>query len=88
MPTEGQVDYTADKHWYTGAGRKEEAQKQELVSLKGATFETCAINQQDIYSFLLSRRWNIEPFKFHFSDIWKKQVSSGFRIVITKDIKI
>ena len=38
------MDYTADKHSYTGAGRKEAAQKQELVSLKGATFGTCAIN--------------------------------------------
>ena len=44
MPREGQVEYIADKHWHTGAGRKEAAQKQELVSLKGATFRTHAIN--------------------------------------------
>ena len=38
------MEYTPDRYRYTGTGRKEVAQKQELVSLKGATFETRAIN--------------------------------------------
>ena len=48
MPREGQVEYTPDRYRYTGTGRKEVAQKQELVSPKGATFETRAINYPSI----------------------------------------